>query len=97
MKVRQSAVWVQRCHGAYLVSGLDPMGDATSDELYTAASSLPVAKRLAREMAEALGYEGVPRWAGAKFCWTLEMVWDEDHHRGDYGDGDGMYSIDHAS
>lgn len=65
-------VWVSRTHGAWLitVTGLKT-DDATPDELYSCASSLKVAKRVAREMAERFDYAGPFHWQQNGLHWEL--------------------------
>lgn len=69
----EAAVVVSR-NGAWLVS-VTPPGDGEFDpQLIDAASSLKVAKRVARDLARKAGYTGQPRWVeGSPGYWTLEL------------------------
>ena len=84
---RTTAAMVVRTHGAYLISFHGALvDDLTPDALYDAASSLTVAKRIARQGAADLGYEGPWRWTLDSVCWTLQAThrdesWQyEDEH-----------------
>jgi hypothetical protein len=60
---RMVVAFINRRNGAYLVSMIDPSpGEKFPDELYDCASSVVVAKRLARESAIEFGYTGPFRW-----------------------------------
>lgn len=50
-------------NGAWLVSIHDPEGDSTPDETIDCAASVTVGKRIARQIAERLGW-------GGKFTWV---------------------------
>jgi hypothetical protein len=74
---RDIAASVSKRNGAYLVShdwGNDTR-DLPANELYEAAGSFPVAKRIAVEGARSLGYSGAVRWQEVtKGLWYLEMI-----------------------
>ena len=59
---QHECAYVTKRNGAYLIALMgDLTDDATPEDLFDVASSLVVAKRLAREGAEAFGYT-VVRW-----------------------------------
>lgn len=86
---RTLAATVVKTNGAWLISGCGTEAhDRTTDEITDAAASLKVAKRVAREMAVSLGFEGAPRWSlseGGGY-WELEMTEVSDEWDGQEDD-----------
>ncbi len=53
---------VMRRHGAWLVNVPDHSGSRSTEDEWDCSASLADAKRIAREMAEDIGFEGRVRW-----------------------------------
>lgn len=65
MTEQSVAVRIARRHGAWFVSASETergRGDNTSDALFDCASSEPAARRVARRIAEELGWTGPFHW-----------------------------------
>lgn len=80
MSGRYRAGWVTRRNGAWLITAHDPTGDATPDDLYSAARALADAKRVLRQMAEHQGgFHGQARWTEAMpGLWELTYTHSDD-------------------
>lgn len=76
---RQTVAYINRAHGAYLIHWAGTLiKDHPDDELWDAASSLVVAKRVAREGAEQLGYVKPYRWEQDGHLHTLVAGCDDE-------------------
>ena len=81
MTERVQAVMVSRHNGAWLVylTRTDATEHLTPMEQFNCASSLRVAKRIARDDAIALGYQAPFRWEkSGTHSWDLIATWDDD-------------------
>ncbi len=77
MTVRQ-AVFITRSNGAYLIQHVGELVQDLPDDLrFEAASSLRIAKRIAKEGAESFGYGPPFRWITEDGFVTLEAVLDD--------------------
>lgn len=72
--LREIVAYVMRSNGAWLVQFVGSLADDTpSDMQFDCASSLTVAKRVAREGAAVIGHEPAWRWSQDHTGrWTLE-------------------------
>lgn len=62
MSAREECCVITSHNGAYLIAMMGSLtDDLTPSELYDCARALPVARRVAKERARALGYESL-RW-----------------------------------
>lgn len=65
---------VTRTRGAWLIVVHDPEGYAVPDDEFTCAASLPVAKRVAVDIARGFGYDGRHTWQDDAGQWTLRFA-----------------------
>lgn len=79
MIIRQTVAYVSRSHGAYLIQlAGDIAQDRPDSDLWDCASSLVVAKRLAREGAEQIGYIKPFHWKKEGNLLMLEAGYQEE-------------------
>lgn len=74
------AATVTRRNGAWLISCNDPAGDTSPEGEWDAAANLRVAKRVARRMADEVGYTGPFRWRERGGVWWLSATDVDDGH-----------------
>jgi hypothetical protein len=78
MTGRKVAAWICRINGAYLIGFDNSDGYLTESEMFSAASSLQRAKRVAVRDATEMGWQGPHRWEQNGLLWQLRMRRGDD-------------------